>query len=68
MLFPFYKSDLPKNQEYGLATPYRENPLLKTEVFFRKTMSLPFIPADRIMEMIGQFLNNPQVNTARTGS
>ena len=65
--FHFTKAIFRKIQEYGLATPYRENPLLK--FFFRKIMSLPFIPADRIMEMIGQFLNDPQVNnTARTGS
>ena len=66
MLFQFYKSDLQKTSRNGRATPYRENPLQK--LFFRNIMSLPFIPRDKIMEMIGQFLNDPQVNTERTGS
>ena len=55
--FHFTKAIFRKIQEYGLATPYRENPLLK--FFFRKIMSLPFSPADRIMKRIGQFLNDP---------
>ena len=42
-LFPFYRSDLQK-KEYGLATPYRVNPLVK--FFFRNIMSLPFIPKE----------------------
>ena len=64
--FHFTKAIFRKIQEYGLDTHYRESPLLK--FFFRKIMSLPFLPADRIMEMIEQFVNDPQVNTARTGS
>ena len=59
MLFSLHESNIQKNSRVWPSYAVSGEPF--TEVFFRKIMSLPFIPQNTIMELIEQFLNDPQV-------
>ena len=56
--FHYTKALYRKVQELGLSVDYRRNRLLK--FFFRKIMSLPFIPEREIESCMEQFLADPQ--------
>ena len=59
MFLLLLQSDYRKIQDIGLATVYRENPILKK--FSPKFMAVPFLPENRVLEMLVVFLNDPQV-------